>query len=99
MEKGMPTGEESAYLLEHGFSKEECVRTCLILLQPFKHSDQMRPAELTDAIFMITPVGGVVVGADDTGKGLTQNFLEHLGPAGRGDEKKDTEACETKVQR
>jgi hypothetical protein len=57
----MPDGENGAGLLEHVSGKTVGVWTGTTVFESLQLSDEMRPAKLADALFMVGIVGRVVV--------------------------------------
>ncbi len=90
--KGMPDGEDGPGLLEHISGKTVGVGTGTAVFESFQLSDEMGPAELADALFMVGIIGRMVVAGNDPGEVFAQHFFQHLGAsAGRNEEEDGTE--------
>lgn len=64
-----------------------CIRAATVIFERFEFPDEVGPAKLTFAVFMISAVSGVIVTGDYPVKLCPENFTQHLGASGgRNDE-------------
>lgn len=79
--KSMPEGEHCLYFTPYVPGKAIGMGTRPIFLESFQLADDMCPAELAEAVFMVTGIGRMIVAGNDAGKGIAKHFPQYFGTA------------------
>lgn len=79
IDKGIPTDEKPLDFLEHVGGKPLRIRTATNLQERLEFPDNVSPAELPQAVFVVGSVGRVIIAGNDAREDLSEDRFENTG--------------------
>jgi len=83
-QKSMPAGEEPIDFLQHVMGERACIRAAADVLESLELPYEVSPTQLSEPVFVVRTIGGVIITGDDPREGCSQNQREHCCPAAFG---------------